>query len=208
MNIKKISNLIIAVSVLVLFFASFSFAGKTNKAVDSKERGESYAQFIDSHPSLQEQKIGNPAADTLFTGIQGLAVQQHQAFQLFASNTDGPVKPLAVRLDAIYSGDGEQAYLDAVQALDPADKVLYEGYLTTQRQLTGERIKMLPEAILIVGGLKNLNPRELAKNPMALVSTGRALTTAVDQGDYVMTSLNYMKEMNELMELATNYRGR
>jgi len=208
MNIKKTSKLIIAAGVLVLLLASVSFAEKAQKGVDSKERGESYAQFLDSHPSMQEQKIGNPAADTLFSGVQGLAVQQHQAFQLFASNTDGPVKPLAVRLDAIYAEDGEQAYLDTVQALEPADKALYEEYLTKQRQLTGERIKMLPEAIRIVGALKNLNPRDLTKNPMALVSTGKSLATAVDQGNYVITSLNYMKEMNEVMDLASNYRGR
>jgi hypothetical protein len=193
---------------LVIGLAGCTGSGTTRDAVDTEQRISDYQEFLNSTPSFQEQSVGNPAADLLFTGIQGLAVQQHQAFQLYAENMDGPVKPLAMRLEAIASEGGEDAYIAAVQELSPEDLTLYRGYHEKQRALTATRILMIPEALRIVQGLSTLNPRDLASNPMAIASAGNAVRVAVAQGQYVTKSLEYMRLMNERLEAAAQYMGR
>lgn len=199
------AGLLLTVAMVV---TGCAFGGSSGEAVNTEERVSDYQQFLDSVPSLQEQSVGNAAADLLFSGIQGLAVQQHNAFQLYASNTDGPVQGLALRLERIAAEDGEEAYISAVQELSAEDKQMYSDYLTTQQQLTSERIKMLPEAVRIIEGLRNLNPREIASNPMAVAGAAGAVKTALEQGQYVMQSLEYMQLMDERLTAAAEYVGR
>lgn len=207
MVIKRFSIALLAL-LGTAFVVTGCATGGSGEAVDSEERVSNYNQFLDSVPSLQEQSVGNPAADVLFAGIQGLAVQQHNAFQLYAENTDGPVQGLALRLENIAVEDGEEAYVAAVQELGDEDRAMYAEYLGIQQQLTSERIKILPEAAKIVAGLRNLDPRELASNPMAIPATADSVTTAVQQGQYVMQSLEYMQQMNERLTSAAEYVGR
>lgn len=67
---------------------------------------------------------------------------------------------------------------------------------------------MLPEAYNIVRGLQGLNPREIAASPMAAVGAANALRTAVAQGQYVVQSLEYMQQMNDIRNAAAQYTGR
>lgn len=198
-----------AATALVLILSGCAGTGSSQgEAVDTAQRVAGYNQFLQSTPSFQEQSVGNEAADRLFSGIQGLAVQQHRAFQLYAENMDGPVKPLAMRLEAIAAEEGEEAYVNAVRELSDEDKAMYQEYHAKQRQLTAERIQMLPEALNIVRGLQGLNPREIASSPMAAAGAANSLRTAVAQGQYVVQSLEYMRLMNERLEAASQYAGR
>ena len=208
MCLKSIFTKLAGLVGVAVFVTGCAMGGSSGEAVNTEERVSDYNQFLDSVPSLQEQSVGNAAADLLFSGIQGLAVQQHNAFQLYAENTDGPVQGLALRLERIATDDGEEAYISAVQELSAEDQRMYGEYLATQQQLTSERIKMLPEAIRIIEGLRNLNPRELASNPMAIAGTAKAVNTALEQGQYVMQSLEYMQLMDERLTAAAEYVGR
>lgn len=209
MKSVKIAALGAAATALVLVLSGCAGMGSSQgEAVDSEARTADYSQFIESVPSLQEQSVGNEAADRLFSGIQGLAVQQHRAFLLYAENMDGPVKALATRLEATAVEQGQDAYLIEVQELSEEDRALYQEYHAKQRELTSERVKMLPEAYNIVRGLQGLNPREIAASPMAAVGAANALRTAVAQGQYVVQSLEYMQQMNDIRNAAAQYTGR
>lgn len=199
---------IVAAALALILSGCAGMASGKGEAVDSKARTADYSQFLESIPSLQEQSVGNDAADRLFSGIQGLAVQQHRAFQLYSENMDGPVKSLAMRLEGIAIEQGQDSYLTAVRELTEDDKALYQVYLDKQRQLTRERILMLPEAYNIVKGLQDLNPREIAASPMAAIGAASALRTAFAQGQYVIRSLEYMKEMDDILNAAAQYTGR
>lgn len=209
---KKQTNRLVLAFALPFLLVGCLATGGTDRVVDTEDRQTRYNAFLDSTPDLQEQSVGNPAADLLFTGIQGLAVQQYEAFQAFSANmNDEDRVSLATRMENIRLEDGQDAYVAAVAELREAggrDWEVYNEYMTLQEELTNARIQMIPEATRIVAGIAQLNPRDIAANPMAAVSAGRALNTAVAQGRYVTTSLQWMQEMNDSLRAAQEFQGR
>lgn len=202
----SISKLIgIAAATLLIVGCASSGGGKS---VDTAQKENDYRQFLKAVPDLSKQQIGNPAADVLFSGIEGIAKRVHNSFQLYAKNMDSDEGALGQRLEAVRAEKGNDAYLATVKEMNSKDKAMYASYIDNQTKLTREQVKMLPEAIKVVAGLKSLDPKQLVANPMQLPRVGGALKTAASQGEYSIKALEYMKTMNDVMENAKQYTGK
>jgi hypothetical protein len=206
LNMNALFRVLKATSLsIALILAGCASTGGT---VDSDKKTTDYRQFLAKVPDLAVQRTGNAAADVMFSGVSGIALRTHNAFKLYAQNMDSEGGQLGQRLEARRAEAGEEAYLQAVQQLNPNEKTQYNAFISRQQQITSETIKALPEVVKLVAGMKNLNPRDLASNPLQMAAAANATKTAMSQAEYATTALNYMKTMNDAMERAKSFTAK
>lgn len=206
LNMNALFRVLKATSLsIALILAGCASTGGT---VDSDKKTTDYRQFLAKVPDLAVQRTGNAAADVMFSGVNGIALRTHNAFKLYAKNMSGDAGKLGQSLEALRAASGDEAYLKTVKELSAEQKAEYAAFIGRQQQITSETVKALPEVVKLVAGMKNLNPRELASNPMQMVAAANATKIALSQAEYAMTALNYMKTMNDVMERAKSFTGK
>ncbi len=177
-------------------------------APSAQSRALKYKEFVDRVPDLKVQVVGNAPADLLFSGIQGIAYRTHRAFQLYDKNMESEGGTIARRLEGLREQKGDEEFAKGIKDLPEKDRAQYQEYVDRQKRITTETIKALPEAIKLVAGLKNLKPNELAKNPLQTAAAANAVRLSLRQADYTVNALQYMNEMNSMLERAATFRGK
>lgn len=177
------------------------------KVVEGKGQSQSqFDEYTKNRPERKSIKIGNPAADLVFSSISKIYGQTLDLADSYVAKTEN--SSVALKLEEVRKTQGNEEFKKQVQLLEGEDKANYETFMKNQVDVLSVSKNYLVEAVKLQAGVSNINVKSLVSNPFALPAAISGAKLSTDQITYSVKALKIMKETSDVYSEMLNYKGR